>query len=84
MFIRGKPIRSGYKKWCVCGSDGYSYHLSIYSGKSQDTSKPLRSCVVNAMVDILQDNSTPSKHLFYFDNFLTTYQLWLDLSSRAA
>ena len=27
MFIRGKPIRYGYKIWSLCGIDGYSYHL---------------------------------------------------------
>ena len=78
MFIRGKPIRSGYKTWCVCGSDGYPYHLSIYSGKSQDTSKPLRSCVVNVMVDTVQDNSTLSKQLFYFDNFFNQLSVMVE------
>ena len=23
MFIKGKPIRFGYKMWCLCESDGY-------------------------------------------------------------
>ena len=27
MFIRGKPIRFGYKLCYVCGSDGYPYHI---------------------------------------------------------
>ena len=63
MFIRGKPIRYEYKI-CLCGSDGYPYHLSIYTGKSQDTGKPLGSRVVNAMVDILENNST-----IVIDNF---------------
>ena len=30
MFIKGKPIRFGYKIWCLCGSDGYPYHMQIY------------------------------------------------------
>lgn len=34
MFIRGQPIRFGYKTWCLCGSDTYPYHLSIYTSKS--------------------------------------------------
>ena len=80
MFIRGKPIRFGYKIWTLCGSDGYPYHLSIYAGKSQDTSKPLGSRVANAMVHI-ENNSTLSKHLFYF-YFFTSYQLLADLSTR--
>ena len=33
MFIRSKPIRFGYNSWCLCGSDGYPYHFTIYSGK---------------------------------------------------
>ena len=31
MFIRSKPIRFGYNSWCLCGSDGYPYHFTIYS-----------------------------------------------------
>ena len=30
MFIKEKPIRFGYKIWCLCGSDGYPYHMQIY------------------------------------------------------
>ena len=32
MFIRGKPIRFGFKLWSLCGSDGYPYHFRIYKG----------------------------------------------------
>ncbi|KRZ09274.1 PiggyBac transposable element-derived protein 3 [Trichinella zimbabwensis] len=31
MFIRGTPIRFGYKIWMLCGNDGYPCHMSIYS-----------------------------------------------------
>ena len=41
MFIRGKPIRFGYKIWCLCGENDYSYHLSIYTGKSDNSVAPL-------------------------------------------
>ena len=27
IFIKGKPIRFGYKVWCLCGSDSYPYHM---------------------------------------------------------
>ena len=79
MFMRGNPIRFGCKI-CLCGSDGFPYHLSIYTSKPQDTGKPLGSCVRNAMVDIVENNSTLSKHLFYCDNIFTSYQLQADLS----
>ena len=29
MFVRGKPIRFGYKLWGVCGPDKYPYKLNI-------------------------------------------------------
>ena len=33
MFIRKKSIRFGYKIWCLCESDGYSYYMKIYEEK---------------------------------------------------
>ena len=33
IFIRGEPIRFGYKIWALCRSNGYPYHLQIYQGK---------------------------------------------------
>ena len=81
MFIRRKSIRFGCKMF-LCGSDGYLYHLSIYSDKLQDTGKPLGSLVKNAMFDIVENNLALSKRLFYFYNFFTSYQILADLSIR--
>ena len=48
MFIRGKPIRFGYKIWSLCGEDGYPYHLKIYTGKEPGQQPdPLGTRVVN-------------------------------------
>lgn len=30
MFIRGKPIRFGYKDWMLCSSDGFPFQASIF------------------------------------------------------
>lgn len=32
-FIRGKPIRFGYKFWCICTHDGYLINFIPYKGK---------------------------------------------------
>lgn len=32
-FIRGKPIRFGYKMWCLNSADGYLINFDIYQGK---------------------------------------------------
>ena len=45
------------------GENGYPYHLSIYTGKS-DSNKvtPLGTRVVQGMVDIVKEHSDPIKH----------------------
>ena len=32
-FIRGKPIRFGFKNWALCTSSGYMMAFDIYVGK---------------------------------------------------
>ncbi|KRZ92971.1 PiggyBac transposable element-derived protein 3 [Trichinella sp. T8] len=47
MFLKGKPIRFGYKVWMLCGNDGYPYHMTIYQGKEIHTPKvPLSTRVI--------------------------------------
>ena len=35
MFIKAKPIRFGFKWWCLCGTDGYPYHIKLYVGREE-------------------------------------------------
>lgn len=35
-FIRGKPIRYGFKNWAMCASSGNMTAFSLYTGKSSD------------------------------------------------
>lgn len=73
MFIRGKPIRFGYKIWMMCSSNGYPYGMEIYAGrKPEEQSAPLGTRVVTSMVALLEQ---PSAHEVYFDNFFTSHQL---------
>ena len=37
-----KPIKRGYKIWCLADNDGYIYKFDIYTGKSQDFNKEER------------------------------------------
>ena len=82
MFIRGKPIRFGYKIWTLCSTDGYPYHLNIYTGKVANNPVPLGSRVVNKMVDIIKEHSDPINHELYFDNFFTSYNLLVNLADE--
>ena len=69
MFIRGKPIRFGYKNWVSALSDGYPYKFETYTGAcdSKDSKKPLGPQVVSALLSIVEN---PACHCVYFDNFL--------------
>lgn len=75
MYIKGKPIRFGYKIWVLCSSDGYPYCLILYQGKSAAVQGPLSSHIVLSMVKIIETYSSPTKHHIYFDNFFTSYDL---------
>lgn len=70
MYIKGKPIRYGYKIWCICGADGFPYHLQIYTGKAEGkTPLPLGSRVINDMIDVIKPHCDPLCLTLYFDNF---------------
>lgn len=49
-FIRGKPVRFGYKDWTICSSTGYCYCFDTYCG-----AKP----------SVAQDLQTQKSHLFH-------------------
>lgn len=77
-FIRGKPVRFGYKNWVAASSSGYCYSFDIYCGRSTNSvSEPLGSRVVKMLLDKLSTN--PANHKVYFDNFFTSCDLLNDL-----
>lgn len=79
MFMKGKPVRFGYKVWCLCSSDGYLYNFEIYTGKSQEKSADLGlgGDVVTRLLKVVKD---PSNCFIYFDNFFTSLSLLYELS----
>ena len=71
MFIKRKPIRFGFKIWCLCGGDGYLYNMKTYQEKEKKLQdQPLGSRIINNMVDVITTNSSALLHELYFDNFL--------------
>ena len=47
--IRNKPVRFGFKNWCLAGQSGYCYHAYLYVGKeeNQNSNIPLGTRVVD-------------------------------------
>ena len=84
IFIKGKSIPFGYKIWCLCGSDGYSYHMQIYQGKQSNVNnQPFGNSVINNMVSINSSNSNVLYHQLYFDNFFSSYHLMNELAEKS-
>jgi hypothetical protein len=83
MFIRGKPIRFGFKLWVLAGDDGFPYKLEIYTGRQNGTQikMPLGFSVVTRLIQPVQELSTLSLHTLHFDNFFTSHQLLLHLKT---
>lgn len=83
MFIKGKPIRFGFKLWVLCGVDGFPYCMKIYVGKEIGTNAdPLGTRVIEHMVDVILKHSNNKNHSLFFDNFFTSVKLLESLSER--
>ena len=80
MFIRGKPIRFGYKNWLLCSDDGYPFKVIPYQGKAAGSKEPLGPKVVNELLEVVNDSKT---HDVYFDNFFTSLPLLEELKKKS-
>lgn len=86
-FIKGKPLRFGYKVWSLCTPNGYIVNFEIYQGKNP-RSNPLYEekfgkCAA-PLINIIDDFPEVVKSLpfsFYFDNLFTSFPLLAFLSN---
>ncbi|XP_060801591.1 piggyBac transposable element-derived protein 3-like [Amyelois transitella] len=74
-FIRGKPIRFGFKNWALCASTGYMVAFSVYTGKA--TEKKDFGLGGDVVLSLVEQGKLPSKSgvKIYFDNFFTSLSL---------
>ncbi|KAB0803076.1 hypothetical protein PPYR_00046 [Photinus pyralis] len=75
-YIKGKPVRFGYKNWALCSCTGYCYSFDTYCGaknsRNQNSDLPLGSKVV---LDLLTTVAVPSDHVVFFDNYFSSHAL---------
>ena len=77
-YIRGKPIRFGYKVWALCCAvTGYCYTFEPYQGKADNSKEPLGKRVIKNLSQHLPEGSE-----LYFDNFFTSIPTVYMLSGR--
>lgn len=85
-FIRGKPIRWGYKFWVGATRLGYIINFDPYQGSSSNIPEEyaelgLGSAVVLNYADVLKTLPFAPFHLF-FDNYFTSLSLMRELKLR--
>ena len=87
-FIRGKPIRFGFKAWCLNTSSGYLISFEIYQGNRVSANDEYEShygkCAA-PLVEMLDNLPHDTKSLpfrLYFDNLFTGFNLINHLKQR--
>ncbi|KAF0297800.1 PiggyBac transposable element-derived protein 3 [Amphibalanus amphitrite] len=81
-FIRCKPVRFGFKLWCITTADGYLLHAEPYCGRAtrlQETGLGQGADVVLGLVEACQ---VGPGHELFFDNLFTSVDLLEVLDAR--
>ncbi|XP_066965507.1 piggyBac transposable element-derived protein 3-like [Macrobrachium rosenbergii] len=84
-FIRGKPIRWGYKAWAACTPLGYAFTLDLYQGSNPNeyaSEYGLGGKVILNILDTLQAEYPRIKFSLYFDNFFASRKLLEEIKRR--
>lgn len=72
-FIRGKPVRFGYKFWCLCSSEGLLMSFKLYEGKETGYEEGLT--IGESVVETLAKGVVSTGSNRFIDNFFTTLPL---------
>ncbi|KAJ8956555.1 hypothetical protein NQ318_019279 [Aromia moschata] len=87
-FIRGKPVRFGYKEWMLCSSTGYCYNFDVYCGakpsciETEIKAKPTLPLGSRVVLELLECVTEPSDHTVFFDNYFTSYDILKTLREK--
>lgn len=82
MFLKGKPVRFGFKMWCLTSSDGYLFQFIPYGGKSVINAKREFGLGGQVVIDLLKVIENRNSHKIYFDNFFTSFNLLVHLRNE--
>ena len=85
--IRNKPIRFGYKVWCLSSTYGYLINFDLYQGKTHEGNTELEkvvgkcSATVLHLLEKLPADKKNLPYVLYFDNLFSSYELVMHLKS---
>lgn len=89
-FIRGKPIRFGYKVWCLRAKNSYLANFEVYQGTQKYTGRSTQNKkdfgkAAAPLLEMVDELSSAVRHLpcqFYFDNLFTSVHLLTHLKQN--
>ncbi|KAK4299709.1 hypothetical protein Pmani_028025 [Petrolisthes manimaculis] len=72
-FIKGKPVRFGYKFWCLCSHEGLLVNFRLYEGKDSGFEEGMT--IGESVVSAMAKGTVPTGSNGFIDNFFTTLPL---------
>ena len=73
--IHGKPIRFGYKVWCLCTRTEYLAQAIPYQGRSTGYSNPEFGMGGSVVLDLISELPSHVEYRLFFDNLFTSIPL---------
>ncbi|CAH1973268.1 unnamed protein product [Acanthoscelides obtectus] len=64
-YIKGKPVRFGYKNWMLCSSIGYCYSFDTYCGAKDSKKQNDISLGSRVVLELLECVAVPSDHILF-------------------
>lgn len=81
-FIKGKPIRYGYKVWSLASSGGYLYHMEPYAGVHTLLPETGLGQGPSVVLGLAEQAGVPGGCNFTHDNLFTTLSLIDEMTKR--
>ncbi|XP_046399947.1 piggyBac transposable element-derived protein 3-like [Ischnura elegans] len=87
MYVKGKPVRFGFKVWCLASAQGYVFHFKPYAGSGDKYKTNINNgenlgLGEKVVLDLLSVVQFPGEHKLFFDNFFTSHSLLCILGER--
>lgn len=73
MYLKGKPIKFGYKIWILATSTGYPLDFDVCTGKNNSHDVPLGEKVVLKLIENIPEKS---KHIICMDRYFSSTKLF--------
>lgn len=80
-YIRGKPIKFGYKAWSLNTPSGYLIQSQLYQGAQKEYEYPALGLGGSVVVSLASLLPKDLHYRLYFDNFFTSLPLLEHLST---